>query len=350
MNEEYTLAELAKRVGGTVRGEAALRVRGVNSLSEAEPGQITWASNERYRAELHASRASAVVVSPRFGATPMPAILVDDPDLAFTRIIACFAPTVPRPAVGRHPTAVIAASARVDETAAIGANVIIGERVRIGRGSVLHGQVFIGDDVEIGEACELWPGVVVRERCVLRNRVIVHANASIGADGFGFHFAEGRHNRIPQIGGVLIEDDAEIGACSCVDRAKFGVTRIGAGTKIDNHVMVAHNVQIGEHCILVGQVGLCGSTKVGNYVVFGARSGTGDHVEIGDQAIVTGGAMVTKRIPPGRVVGGFPAIDHREHLREQAYLRRVPDLEAKLKDLARRVGQLESATDDQSAE
>ena len=349
MSRKCTLAELAKLVGGTVRGDAGLGISGVNAISDARPGQITWASDERYRRELETSQAAAVVVAPQFGATPMPAILVEDPELAFVRIISRFAPEVPRPPVGRDPTAVIAENATIGEQVAIGPGVVIRERARIGRGTVLHANVFVGDDTQLGEDCEIWPGVVIRERCRLGHRVMIHANTSIGADGFGFHFAEGRHHKIPQIGTVVIEDDVEIGANSSVDRAKLGETRIGTGTKIDDQVMVAHNVHIGAHCVLAGKTALSGSTDVGNFVVFGGRAGTFDHVSIGDRTIVTGCATTTKNTPADRVVGGFPAINLQEHLREQAYVRRLPGIDATLKDLVRRVQQLESAANDQSA-
>ena len=346
MGKKLTLAELAKAAGGTVRGPASLGINGVNTVAEAGADEITWVSDDRWGKELETSRAGAVLVHSAFGATPMPAVLCEDPQLAVLRILELFAPPVPRPPPGLDPTARMADSATVGEGAAVGPYVVVGERARIGRNCVLHAGVFIGAHTTLGDDCELWPSVVVRERCHLGHRVIIHANATIGTDGFGYHFAKGRHQKIPQIGTVRIEDDVEIGANACIDRAKFGATVVGPGTKIDNLVMVAHNVQIGSHCILAGQVGLSGSVRLGNQVMLGGQVGVADHFVLHDRVRAAAKSGVITDIPPGQVIGGYPAGEHREWLREQVQLRHLPELNAVVKNLVKRIEQLESAADD----
>jgi UDP-3-O-[3-hydroxymyristoyl] glucosamine N-acyltransferase len=339
MATQYTLAELAKAVGGAVRGDATVRIRGVRGVAEAGPHDIAWISHEKYAREIAGSKAGAVLVDRRFGETPMPAILVDDPALAMIAILGKFALPAPQPEVGVHPTAVVAETAGIADDARIGPHVVVGDRARIGPRCVLHGNVFVGADAELGEDCVLWPGVVVRERCVLGRRVMIHPNATVGADGFGYHFHDGKHHKIPQIGTVEIGDDVEI------DRAKFGTTRIGPGTKIDNLAQIAHNVQIGPGCIIVAQVGIAGSTRLGSGVVLGGKVGVRDHVRLGDGLMAAACSCISKDFPAGAVINGIPAIENDRYLREQGNLRRLPELADKIKDLIKRVEQLESSTD-----
>lgn len=342
----FLLSELAKHVSGAVRGDGGVRITGVNSIEEAGPGDITWLTDEKYAEALGDSQASAVVVPQRYGATPMPAILADDPAYAFALILEKFAPPIPRPPAGIHPSAVVAESAEIGEEVAIGPHVVVGERARIGSRSVLHAQVFIGADTVLGEDCELWPGVVVRERCTLGRRVVIHPSSTIGADGFGYHFTQGRHHKIPQIGRVEIGDEVEIGAGCAVDRAKFGATRIGAGTKIDNQVQVAHNVQIGPGCIIVAQTGLAGSVRVGRGAVLAAKVGIGDHLSIGEGAVVAACSCVSKNLRPGARVVGIPAVDMEQFIRERGKVKQLPRMAEQLRDLIKRVEQLETSTDD----
>jgi len=345
MSTSYSLAEIAQWVGGVVRGDAGTDISGVSGIAEADKTQITWVSQEKYARQLDASRAGAVVVPETFGATAMPAILCPDPARAIATILERFAPPVPRPPAGVHPTAVVAESAQLGEAAAVGPHVVIGERARIGDRTVLHANVFVGQDTRIGQDCELWPSVVVRERCELGDRVIIHPNSTIGADGYGYEFRDGHHAKIPQIGMVEIGDDVEIGANTAVDRAKFGATRIGAGTKIDNLVQVAHNVQIGPHCLIVGQTGVAGSARLGRGVMMSGKVAIGDHVTLGDGAMVAGYTAVLKDVPAGQTVRGIPAVELNQFMREQVYVRRLPGLAKQLKDLTRRIEQLESSAD-----
>ncbi|UCD30459.1 MAG: UDP-3-O-(3-hydroxymyristoyl)glucosamine N-acyltransferase [Planctomycetota bacterium] len=346
MSKGYTLVEIAKWVGGAVRGEAGTRITGVSGVAEAGPSHITWLAHEKYIPQLKTSKAGAVVVSEQFGETPMPAILVADPMLAVAVILERFAPPIPRPKVGVHPSAQVARTAGLGKEVAVGPNVVVGDGTRIGDRVVLHANVFVGNDVKIGDDCELWPGVVIRERCILGNRVAIHPNTTIGSDGYGYQFVEGKHRKIPQIGSVEIADDVEIGANCAVDRAKFGITRIGEGTKIDNLVQVAHNVQIGPHCLIVAQCGIAGSTQLGTGVVLGGQVGVRDHVRINDGVRAAALSGISKDIPAGAKINGNPAVDNQQFLREKALIRQLPRMAEQIKALMKRVEQLEATADD----
>ena len=346
MSKSYPLAEIAKWVGGAVRGDASTRISGVAGVEEADRAQVTWLSDERFAPQLRTSKAGAVLVDERFGETPMPAILCERPSLAIITILARFAPPIPRPEPGIHPTACVADSARLGRDVCVAPHVVIGDAAEIGDRTVLHANVFVGPETRLGADCEFWPGVVVRERCKLGDRVVVHPNTTIGADGFGYEFADGRHVKIPQTGSVEIADDVEIGANCTIDRAKFGFTRIGAGTKIDNLVQVAHNVQIGPSCIIVAQCGIAGTTRLGRGVVLGGKVGVKDHVVLHDGVQAGACACISKDVPAGSRVFGIPAMDHEQWVRERAKVRRLPQLADQLKALIKRVDRLESSADD----
>ncbi len=345
VSKSFPLAEIAKWVGGVVRGDAARRISGVSGIQEADETRITWIAHDKYASLLRASRAGAVVVGEQFGETPMPAILVANPTLAMATILERFAPPVPRPAEGVHPAAYVAPTARLGRDVAIGPNAVVADGARIGDRTVLHAGSFVGADTVIGRDCELWPGVVVRERCVIGNQVTIHPNTTIGADGFGYVFADGRHVKIPQVGTVEIEDEVEIGANCAVDRAKFGVTRIGCGTKIDNLVQVAHNVQIGPHCLIVAQCGIAGSARLGRGVVLGGQVGVRDHIVLHDGAQSAACACISKDVPSGTTVIGVPAVEQEQFIRERAKLRRLPQLAEQVKELIKRVDRLDAAAD-----
>jgi UDP-3-O-[3-hydroxymyristoyl] glucosamine N-acyltransferase len=240
---------------------------------------------------------------------------------------------------------VIADDADVDPTAAIGPGVMIGARARVGAGSVLKAQVSLGRAAVVGRDCLLAEGVVLGARCILGNSVIVGPHSVIGWDGFGYYFADGRHHKIPHIGHVEIGDDVEIGACSCVDRAKFGATRIGAGTKIDNLVQIAHNVQIGRHCIIAAQVGIAGSTRLGDGVVLMGHVGVRDNITVGDGVTCAAYAAIAGDVERGQTIAGIPARDARETLRVIQAWPRLPDLLKRVRDLESRIGPRESPKD-----
>ncbi len=347
MSKTVSLAQIAKWVDGVVRGDASTRISGVAGVAEAGPDQITWLAHEKYAPQLRTSKAGAVLVHEHFGETPMPAVMCRNPATAMITILGRFAPPVPRPAVGIHPTAIVASSAQIGSNVAVGPHVVIGPKARIADGCVLHANVYVGEETVLGRDCELWTGVVIRERCTLGERVVVHPNAVIGADGFGYHFMDGRHVKIPQIGTVIVEDDVEIGANSCIDRAKCGATVIGRGTKIDNLVQVAHNVQIGPDCMIVAQTGIAGSSRLGRLVVVGGQVGIRDHVTLHDGAQVAACAAISKDVPAGATVIGMPAVEHEEFVRERARVRRLPKMAEQLADLIKRVERLESSADHQ---
>lgn len=345
MSKTASLAEIAKWVGGMVRGDASTRISGVNGVQEAGPADLTWLAHDKYLVQLKTSQAGAVLVPEHFGETPMPAVLCTNPLAAIITILERFSPPVPRPEVGTHPTAIVATSAQIGTNVAVGPRVVIQEGARIGDGCVLHAGVFIGAETTLGNNCELWPNVVVRERCALGNRVVVHPNTTIGADGFGYQFLQGKHTKIPQIGTVRIEDDVEIGANSCIDRAKCGATVIGRGSKIDNLVQVAHNVQIGPDCMIVAQTGIAGSARLGRFVVVGGQVGIRDHVTLNDGAKAAACSAISKDVPAGATVIGMPAVDHEEFVRERSRIHRLPKLAQQLADLIKRVERLESSAD-----
>ncbi len=344
MELTYTVEQLAQLVGGVLRGDGAAVVRGVGEVSKAKSDQVAWVSRDGYAAALPASRAGVVLVPTGFGPTPMPAILCDNIERSVARLLAAFAPMTPRPDPGVHPTAVVHPSARIAADAAIGPYVVVDADARVGSRCALHAGVFIGRGTTLGDDCEILPHVVILHGCSLGHRVVIHPNAVIGGDGFGYFFDEGRHHKIPHIGGVVIEDDVEIGACSCIDRSKFGNTVVGRGTKIDNLVQVAHNVRIGHHCVLVATSGIAGSSSVGDYVVLGGGAAILDNVAVGEGARLAAWSLADKDVPAGVTVSGEPARDHRQELRERALVRRLPKMVERMKDLLRRVEQLEAST------
>lgn len=349
MSPSYTVEQLAGIVGGTVRGNKNVRVTGVADVAEATAEQAAWVSSPKYAAALNKSRAGVVLVAEDSGSTPMPAILCERVDRSVAKLLGAFAVDATSLEPGVHATAVVHESARMGAGTAIGPCAVIGAGVSIGASSAIHAGVYIGSGTTIGNDCVCWPNVVIRDGCVIGHRVTIHSGAVIGADGLGYYFDEGKHNKVPHIGGVRLEDDVEVGACTCIDRAKFGFTTVGRGTKIDNLVQLAHNVQIGEHCVIAGQCGISGSVRIGDFCVFGGRAGAVDNVAVGDGARLAGGhTIATKDIPAGVTVSGFPARDHRQELREQAHVRRLPALAKLLKDLTARVEQLESSAHHQS--
>ena len=341
-----TLAELAALVGGELTGDPGLRLDGVAALEEAGPEQISFFSNRKYRAAFLATRAGAVVVEPDAEAPAGRALLrVANAYLAFARISTLFHP--PRAAAPEiapeavvHPTARVHPSAQVMPLASIGPGASVGPR------TVIHPGVQIGEEARVGADCVVYPNVVIREGCVVGDRVILQPGCVIGADGFGFALdpvgdgAGPRHYKVPQVGRVVIEDDVEIGANSCVDRATLGVTRIGRGAKIDNLVQVAHNVVVGQLSILAAQVGISGSTTLGMGVVCWGQAGVVGHLHLGDRANVAAQAGVADDLAPGERVAGSPAKAEVAWARNSAAFDRLTDMRRDLRALQRQVAAL----------
>ncbi len=346
MIQKLTLAQIAQLVGGSVRGNASLELTGIAPLSKATATEIAWLSHPRFVSQLAASKAAAVLASPACDLSGTPAVLCPNIDKAIAQVIGAFAPPLPSPAQGIHTHASVDASAVIGQRVAIGPFVVVGQNATIGDESVLHPGVHVGDGSTIGANCRIWDNVVIREGCSIGNRVTIHPNTVVGADGFGYYFSDAQHNKIPHPGGVIIDDDVEIGACSCVDRSKTGHTRIGRGTKIDNLVQVAHNVEIGAGCLLCAQVGVAGSTRLGNHVVLGGQVGVRDNIVLNDAVMVAACSCVPQDVEAGARLAGIPATDSRQFIREKTSLKKLPELLTQIRELYKRVEKLEAATDD----
>ena len=336
---DATVEELAALVAGRVIGDSgAVRIHGAASVSEAMEGDITFFGNPKYLPALRTSRATCALVPEGFAETiPAIQIQVPNPSLAWVKVVERFAlaPVVFEP--GIHPSAVIAPDAQIGANVSIQAHAVIEPGASIGEGSYIGANVYIGHEAKVGAGCHIYPNVSIRERCVLGNRVIIHCGAVVGSDGFGFEMANGRYVKIPQTGIVQIDDDVEIGANTTIDRARFGRTWIGEGTKIDNLVQIAHNVVIGKHSVIVSQVGISGSSKVGNYATIAGQVGIVGHIEIGDQAVVAAKSGVSKSVPAKEMWWGYPATPIQEQKERIAYISRLPKLVERVKRLEERI-------------
>jgi UDP-3-O-[3-hydroxymyristoyl] glucosamine N-acyltransferase len=336
-----TLAELAVELNGEVVGDGATVIRGVAGIREAMPGDITFLANARYDAYLNETRASAVICSRESRIAPVPLLQVDNPYLAFQRVVRVFRPDPYLPEPGVHATAIVSLDAVLGEGVSIGAHCVIEGGAHIGARTVLMAGCYVGKLARIGDDSFLYPAVTLREECEIGARAILHPGVVIGSDGFGFAFDAGRYHKVPQVGNVIVGDDVEIGANTTIDRATTDSTRIGDGTKIDNLVQIGHNVVIGRHCIIVAQVGISGSTQIEDYVTLGGQAGVAGHIRIGERAMVGGQSGVTKSIPAGEVWSGYPAVPHGLWKRLSAFVQKLPQLFQRTRALEDRVGRLE---------
>lgn len=349
MVTSYTLDELAGLVGGKIVGDGNLCISGLNSLDLAGEGEITFISNAKMAERLAASRAAACIVPE--GIEPgMDCIQAADPDYAATVILRHFLAR-PFQATGVHPTAHVGSGCEIAPEVAIGPLVCIGDRVRIDSQVAIGPGTVIGNDSVIGAGTFLHANVTVNERTVIGSRVIIHSGAVLGADGFGYATDRtGTHLKKPQVGFVQIDDDVEIGANSCVDRGAFGPTRVRRGTKIDNLVQVAHNVDIGENSIVVAQVGIAGSTTLGRNVVLGGMAGVKGHLRIGDRVMVAAMSGVHSNLPAGSVVGGAPAFDIKKWGRATVAYARLPEMVKEIRQLRQEIDRLRRAVPGAEAE
>jgi UDP-3-O-[3-hydroxymyristoyl] glucosamine N-acyltransferase len=333
------IGELAPLLGGTVEGDPETRVYGVGGLDDAGDGVIVRVEAERYLEKAVASPAAALLIDRALPAAGKPAIRVAKVRLAFAKCLALFSPDVPPPP-GVHPAAIVPPTAEVGEGCSIGAFAVVGERARLGRGVILHPHAVVGTDAEVGDGSEIFPHAVLYARTVVGRRVRIHAGAVIGADGYGFEWAGDHHERIPQIGRVRLGDDVEVGANTTIDRATTGETVIGPGTKIDNLVQIGHNTRTGAHCLIIAQVGIAGSCTLGNGVVMAGQSGMKDHVHLGDGLQVAARSGIWGDHDGPGVISGHPARPHREEVRIQAALGRLPELLKRVKELEKRLAEL----------
>ena len=339
----FTAAEIASQLQGQVLGNEATVLSGFAPADKARAGDLTFAENETFFQRAEASAAAAILVDGDFKSTRKTLIRVPNARIAFARVLPMFFPE-PIYAPGVHATAIVAASAQIDPSAHVGPYCVVGEQTSIGARSVLQGANHVGAGSTLGEDIHLFPSVILYPRTQIGNRVRIHAGSVIGSDGFGYVLDQGMHRKVPQIGGVVIGDDVEIGACVTVDRGALGPTVIGKGTKVDNLVQIAHNVSIGEHCLVVAQVGIAGSSKLGNYVSLGGQAGVAGHLKIGNQVTIAAKSGVMNDIKDGGKVLGAPAQEDRQAKRQVIAVQQLPELFRRVKDLEKRLGPPEPPT------
>ncbi len=337
LSKPLRASEISRVIGGTLEGKD-VEVKGVAPLDLAEEGDISFAWSGSLKEDISASRASVLVVPKGIKRlqTDKTLIRVRDPRRALTLFLKRFFKTEHSLPPGVHELAFVEGDVSLGDDVRVGPFTYIGKGASIGARTVIYPFVFIGKDVKIGEDCVIYSMVSIREGTEIGNRVVIHSGAVIGSDGYGFIPEEKGIEKIPQVGIVVIEDDVEIGANVTIDRATIGETRIGKGTKIDNLVQIAHNVTIGENVLIAALCGIAGSARIGNGVMMGGQAGVSDHVDVGDRSVVAGRSGITKSIPPGSFVSGFPAINHREELKIEALIRRLPELFERVKELERR--------------
>jgi len=334
---QATLAELATLVEGQIVGDGQLVIRGAATLREVEAGQITLVDQSEKNHRLENCPAAAVVAPRSFTPGNMPAIQVDDVHRAFAIVMRHFCPPRAAPRIGISPLAVVDPTAEIGQDVDIHPFATIGDHVTIGDGSTIYSGVQIMSGTQIGRQVTIFPNAVLYENTMVGPRCLIHANAVLGAYGFGYGFADGRHVLSAQLGNVVLEADVELGAGSTIDRGTYGPTLIGEGTKIDDLVMIAHNCRIGRHNMLCSQVGIAGSTTTGDYVVMAGQVGVRDHVHIGSRAVLGAMAGVANDVPEGSRVIGIPATPEREQKVKQAAFSKLPDMRRQLKQLQRTV-------------
>lgn len=339
--------ELAAFVSGELKGNPGIVLKAVAALDNATAEQVSFLGNKQYIPQLEKTRAGVVLLCSKLAkeATPredQTVIICNNVDVAFSKAIMIFAPEPIKFAPGVHPSAVVAESAELGENVHVGACAVIEDGVKIGANTVIGAGCYIGHLAEIGADCQLSPNITIMHRCVLGNRIIIHPGVVIGGDGYGFFPTPQGIIKLPQVGIVQIDDDVEIGANATIDRARFGKTRIHTGTKIDNLVMIAHNVEVGAHCLLVAQVGIAGSAKIGNGVALGAKVGVNGHITIGDGAQVAATSAVKDSLPPGVIAVGTPALPQREYVKRWAMPKKVERLTDKVKDLEAQIAAIKS--------
>jgi len=333
-----TTDEIARLLGGTLNGDGKIEIHRAAGLESAGPDELAFGEGDRALAMAPKSQAGCILVPAGVSLGGRTTIAVAHPKLAFIRAAEALHPPAPV-AHGIHPTAVVSPHANLAAEVSIGPHAVIERGVSVGAGTQINAGVFLGENVQVGAQCVLYPRVTVYAGARLGDRVILHAGVTVGGDGFGYVFAEGRHQKFPQLGGVIIEDDVEIGCNSTVDRGSLGTTVVGQGTKIDNLVQVAHNVKIGRHCVIAAQTGISGSVEIGDYVVMGGQVGIGDHVRVEEGATLGGGAGILpgKIVRRGETVWGRPARPLREFKKMYAHLSNLPHLAEKVKELSRRL-------------
>jgi len=335
----FTASQIAEQLGGEIVGDGSVKITGVAPADSAKAGDLTFAEKENYFAAAEQSQASAILVPAGFGSAAKVLIRVKNPRVAIAKALPLFFPSeFHQP--GIHETAVIHPTAQIDASTHVGPHCVVGAGARLGQRAVLMGGNHIGRDSKIDDDVCLHPNVVLYAKTQIGNRVIIHAGTVIGSDGYGYVFDQGHHCKMLQVGHVIIHDDVEIGANAAIDRGALGATIIGQGTKIDNLVHVAHNVVMGRHCLIMGQVGFAGSTHLGDYVVVASQSGIAGHLKLGNQSTVGAKSGVMRDIPDGGTVLGYPAAPDKQAKRQWVAMAQLPDMIHQLRDLEKQVEEL----------
>ncbi|MBX3475590.1 MAG: UDP-3-O-(3-hydroxymyristoyl)glucosamine N-acyltransferase [Planctomycetes bacterium] len=335
------LSDLAQICGAKLEGSGDHEIKDVAKIETATRDHVCFVVDKSYLPALEKSRAGAVITLGGFAVPQgMNALRADDPDLAFSKAVAALRPEPLRPRPGISPHAVVPARFEMGQDSSIGPFTFIGDGVKLGRNVVVYPHCYIGDEVEIGDNTVLYPHVTILERCRIGKNCLIHPGARIGADGFGFHFVAGKFVKAPQRGTVVIEDDVEVGANTAIDRARFDVTLIKRGTKIDNLVQIGHNVNIGQHCVIAGQCGIAGSAVLKDYVMLGGNVGVGDHITIGMGAKIAARSGLMRDVAPGMKMAGQPAEEGKSFMRREAILKRLPETIAEIKELKALVSKL----------
>ncbi|MFV1992953.1 MAG: UDP-3-O-(3-hydroxymyristoyl)glucosamine N-acyltransferase, partial [Acidiferrobacterales bacterium] len=331
-----TAREIQEKFGGELIGDHDVVLTGVNELEKVAAGQITFAEKNKYQEQVAASAAGLVIVREDFPETKNKNLLkVKNPKVVFAQIMYMYQED-DGPGNGIHPSAVIDPDAEVAENVAIAEYVVIRAGAKVGKGCRIDSGCHIGVNVTVGEDCWIGSNVTLQARCTIGDRVIIHAGTVVGADGFGYAWDGERHNKIPQLGSVVVEDDVEMGSNVCIDRATFGVTRIGQGTKLDNLVQIAHNVELGKHIAISAQSGVAGSAIIKNGVLVGGNSAISDHVTVGEGAIIAGASGVAQDVEAGDMVWGIPAHNIKQVMKEQACVGRLPGMMKDLRSLIKK--------------
>jgi UDP-3-O-[3-hydroxymyristoyl] glucosamine N-acyltransferase len=340
--KQTTLKELAALVDGSVVGDDTVQICGISTIEDARVGDVTYAETVRLLESAARSGASAVIAPQSSPEISKPIIRVKNPKFAFAQVLRVFAPET-KVYQGIHASAHIADTAVLGRNVSVHANAVIGDGARLGDNTVIYPFVYIGDNVTVGDNCVIYPHVVLHDDTLIGNGVVIHSGSVLGTDGFGYMFIEDRHYKIPQIGRVIIGDDVEIGANVTIDKARTGSTRVGRGTKIDNLVHIGHNCDIGEHSVIVAQVGISGSVEVGRGVILAGQVGVKDHVRIGDGAIVGAKSGVLGDIPAGAFVSGHYARPHQLQMRQAAIVNDLPKMQKRLRALEKKLEALQGA-------